>query len=175
MFETGIDGDILNPQIPLYLTNDRTVTAGIYASGTYSLNSSQLQEAKTYQHLIFNGMLGRLISAAKLRDKIAKEFHEYFLIQPSLAMEALTTRSCLESFSSEGLELLVDSFLKYATSRYLYLVFDKKHKGQLVARRCRLICNENLHNLVMKRQLSGHIQDEPFQLDYWYVPKMLCA
>mgnify|MGYP000695170667 FL=1 len=116
-----------------------------------------------------------LISAAELRNKIAKEIPECYLIQPSLVMEALTTQRCLESFSSEGLELLGDSFLKYAASRYLYLVFDKKHEGQLTARRCRLICNENLHKLAMKRQLTGYIRDEPFQPDYWYVPGMLCT
>jgi endoribonuclease Dicer len=68
-------------------------------------------------------------------------------------VEALTTSRCLEDFSLEGLELLGDSFLKYAQSSYLFLEYAKKHEGQLSARRCREICNAKLHTLAIDRKL----------------------
>jgi endoribonuclease Dicer len=68
-------------------------------------------------------------------------------------MEALTTSRCLECFSYERLELLGDSFLKYAISCHLFLKYEKKHEGQLSARRAWGISNATLHRLAMTRNL----------------------
>ncbi len=68
-------------------------------------------------------------------------------------LEAITSSRCLESFSMEGLELLGDSFLKYAVSCRLFLLYEKKHEGQLSARRMRAICNATLHDLAVARGL----------------------
>ncbi|EFJ07436.1 hypothetical protein SELMODRAFT_429802 [Selaginella moellendorffii] len=50
-------------------------------------------------------------------------------------LEAITSKKCHEEFSYESLELLGDSFLKYVVTQKLFLVYDKKHEGQLSARR----------------------------------------
>lgn len=115
-----------------------------------------------------------LLLAGQLRSKIAKDMPQCSSIRPTVVMEALTTLRCLEGFSSEELELLGDSFLKYAVSRYLYLVYDKKHEGQLTARRCRAICNERLHCLAIANHLPVYIRDEPFQPELWHAPGMFC-
>lgn len=114
-----------------------------------------------------------LLLAGQLRSTIARAMPQCMSIQGTVVMQALTTLRCLEGFSFEGLELLGDSFLKYAVSRYLYLVYDKKHEGQLSNRRSRVICNEKLHHLAIAKQLPGYIRDEPFQPDYWTAPGML--
>lgn len=62
-------------------------------------------------------------------------------------LAALTTGKCGEAFSLESLELLGDAFLKFAVSLQLFLVYDKKHEGQLSVRRSRAICNHTLHKL----------------------------
>ncbi|KAI5069811.1 hypothetical protein GOP47_0016112 [Adiantum capillus-veneris] len=116
-----------------------------------------------------------LILAAQLRSTIAKDMPRCGSIDGTVVMQALTTLRCLEGFSFEGLELLGDSFLKYAVSRYLYLVYERKHEGQLSNRRSRLICNKTLHHLAIARHLPGYIRDEPFQPEYWKASGMLSA
>ncbi|MCO5569280.1 hypothetical protein L7F22_022992 [Adiantum nelumboides] len=117
--------------------------------------------------------LNALLLAAQLRSTIAKDMPQCGSIEGTMVMQALTTLRCLEGFSFEGLELLGDSFLKYAVSRYLFLVYDRKHEGQLSNRRSRLICNKTLHHLAVARHLPGYIRDEPFQPEYWKAPGML--
>ncbi|KAH7414675.1 hypothetical protein KP509_14G005300 [Ceratopteris richardii] len=114
-----------------------------------------------------------LILAAQLRSSIAREIPQCSSVHGTLIMQALTTLRCLEGFSFEALELLGDSFLKYAVSRYLYLVYDRKHEGQLSNRRARLICNKTLHQLAVARLIPAYIRDEPFQPEYWKAPGML--
>ncbi|KAH7307115.1 hypothetical protein KP509_22G046500 [Ceratopteris richardii] len=113
-----------------------------------------------------------LILAAQLRSIIATDMPQCQNTEGTVIMQALTTLRCLEGFSYEGLELLGDSFLKYAVSRYLYLVYDRKHEGQLSNRRARFICNKTLHQLAVARFLPGYIRDEPFQADCWRAPGM---
>ena len=73
-------------------------------------------------------------------------------------MEAFTTSRCLEPFSYERLELLGDSILKYAISSHVFLKYEEKHEGQLLALRARRVSNVTLHSLAMARnlQVSNH-------------------
>lgn len=114
-----------------------------------------------------------LLLAGQLRCKIAEAMPQCVSIRSSQVMEALTTLRCLEGFSFEALELLGDSFLKYAVSRYLFLFYDMKHEGQLSARRCRAICNATLHRLAAAQYLPEYIRDEPFEPRQWFSPGML--
>jgi endoribonuclease Dicer len=68
-------------------------------------------------------------------------------------MQAVTTMRCLESFSLERMELLGDSVLKYAVSSHLFVKYDKKHEGQLTARRSWAICNASLHRVATLHNL----------------------
>ncbi|CAM6082260.1 unnamed protein product [Calypogeia fissa] len=114
------------------------------------------------------------LAASELRRVIREETPQCPNILILRIVEALTTSRCLEEFSLEGLELLGDSFLKYAQSSYLFLEFESKHEGQLSARRCREICNAKLHALAMSKGLPGYIRDEVFDPTCWVPPGTLC-
>nr|AJA90756.1 Dicer-like 3 [Cycas revoluta] len=118
--------------------------------------------------------LTSLMLASQLRKAIREERPKCPLVPVTLIMEALTTLRCLESFSFERLELLGDSFLKYAVSRHLFLKYEKKHEGQLSTRRSWAISNATLHRIAMTCNLPGYIQDEPFDPRHWAAPGMLC-
>ncbi|KAH9304310.1 hypothetical protein KI387_008714, partial [Taxus chinensis] len=118
--------------------------------------------------------LSSLMLASQLRKVICENHPKCPIVSAKLIMEALTTPRCLECFSYERLELLGDSFLKYAISRYLFLKYERKHEGQLSARRSRAVSNATLHRLAMSRNLPGYIQDEPFDARRFVAPGMLC-
>lgn len=118
--------------------------------------------------------LNSLVLAGQLRKAIREERPTCPPIPAALIMEALTTSRCFECFSYERLELLGDSFLKYAISRHLFLKYEKKHEGQLSACRAWGISNATLHRLAMTRNLPEYIRDEPFDTRRWIAPGMLC-
>ncbi|KAL3684813.1 hypothetical protein R1sor_002835 [Riccia sorocarpa] len=115
--------------------------------------------------------LDAALAASQLRDSIAREFPQP-VIPVMRIVESLTTLRCLEEFSLEGLELLGDSFLKYAWSKRLFLSYSEKHEGQLSGRRAREICNAKLHELAFQRDLPEFIRDEVFDPSRWVPPGM---
>ncbi|BFI23519.1 endoribonuclease Dicer [Marchantia polymorpha subsp. ruderalis] len=117
--------------------------------------------------------LDAALAASQLREMITKDF-PHPVIPVMRIVESLTTLRCLEEFSLEGLELLGDSFLKYAWSKSLFLTHHEKHEGQLSARRCREICNAKLHDLALRRDLPQYIRDEVFDPSRWVPPGMHC-
>ncbi|KAL2895302.1 Endoribonuclease Dicer-like protein 3b [Bienertia sinuspersici] len=110
-----------------------------------------------------------LMLACQLREEIAYSFGN-INIPGSLILEALTTLRCCEDFSSERLELLGDSVLKYAVSCHLYLKYPQKHEGKLSGQRQRTICNANLHELGINRRLHEYIRDSAFEPRRWVAP-----
>ncbi|KAL6217730.1 hypothetical protein ACLB2K_010947 [Fragaria x ananassa] len=116
--------------------------------------------------------LESLMLASQIREEINGQSSNFY-ISSSLILEALTTLRCCEHFSSERLELLGDSVLKYAVSSYLFLKYPEKHEGQLTARRTRAICNSNLHKLGIKNKLQGYIRDSAFEPRRWAAPGQL--
>ncbi|XP_024521053.1 endoribonuclease Dicer homolog 3a isoform X2 [Selaginella moellendorffii] len=90
-------------------------------------------------------------------------------------LEAITSKKCHEEFSYESLELLGDSFLKYVVTQKLFLVYDKKHEGQLSARRSRATCNAALHQLAKSSGIAEYIRDEEFNPSNWTGPGMLTS
>ncbi|KAH9301172.1 hypothetical protein KI387_012755, partial [Taxus chinensis] len=96
--------------------------------------------------------MNTLMLSNQLREEI-QECSNCPCIPSTLIMQALTTMRCLESFSSEQLELLGDSVLKYAVSCHLFLKYDKKNEGQLSAYRSLAVCNATLHALATSRNL----------------------
>ena len=62
-------------------------------------------------------------------------------------LEALTTENCSEQFSLERLELLGDSFLKFAVSSQLFVRHSEAHEGFLSSERIKKICNLSLYML----------------------------
>ncbi|WJX17040.1 hypothetical protein P8452_06998 [Trifolium repens] len=56
-------------------------------------------------------------------------------IQSFKVLEAMTTKSCKETFHYESLETLGDSFLKYAVSQQLFNTYQNHHEGLLSVKR----------------------------------------
>ncbi|KAH9625475.1 hypothetical protein KSS87_008138 [Heliosperma pusillum] len=110
-----------------------------------------------------------LILACQLREEIALD-SEKFKIPSLLLLEAITSLRCCEEFSSERLELLGDSVLKYAVSCDLFLKHPDKHEGKLSSLRQQAVCNASLHLLGIKRGLHEYIRDSPFEPRRWVAP-----
>lgn len=110
-----------------------------------------------------------LMLASQLRKEIAY-YSSNSSISSALILEAITTLRCSEDFSSERLELLGDSVLKYAVSCSLFMKFPEKHEGQLSSRRSRAVCNATLHYLGTKRNIQGYIRDAAFDPRRWVAP-----
>lgn len=115
-----------------------------------------------------------LMLACQLRKEIAYNL-ETFHMPSSLILEALTTLRCCEDFSSERLELLGDSVLKYAVTCHLFLKYPQKHEGKLSGQRQSTICNANLHRLGTNRKLHEYIRDSAFEPRRWVAPGQLSA
>ncbi|KAL9238125.1 hypothetical protein vseg_012595 [Gypsophila vaccaria] len=113
-----------------------------------------------------------LMLACQLREDIAFN-SDKANIPGLLLLEALTTQRSCEDFSSERLELLGDSVLKYSVSCHLFLKYLDIHEGKLSAYRQRAICNATLHSLGINRGLQQYIRDSPFEPRRWVAPGQL--
>lgn len=83
-------------------------------------------------------------------------------------LEALTTEKCQERLSLERLEVLGDSFLKFAIARHLFLMNDSFHEGDLTSRRSNVVNNSNLFKLATQHNLQvKHYHDMSFSLQYF--------
>ncbi|KAK9740074.1 hypothetical protein RND81_03G009300 [Saponaria officinalis] len=110
-----------------------------------------------------------LMLSCQLREDIAFNLDE-FNVPSLLILEALTTQRSCEDFSSERLELLGDSVLKYSVSCHVFLKYPDKHEGQLSGHRQRVVSNATLHSLGTKRGLQEYIRDSPFDPRRWVAP-----
>ncbi|WJX27542.1 hypothetical protein P8452_16351 [Trifolium repens] len=91
-------------------------------------------------------------------------------IQTFKILEAMTTKSCKETFHYESLETFGDSFLKYAVSQQLFNTHQNHHEGLLSVKREKIICNASLCKLGCGSGLPGFIRNEPFDPKTWIIP-----
>ncbi|XP_021852349.2 endoribonuclease Dicer homolog 3 [Spinacia oleracea] len=113
------------------------------------------------------------LESIMLACQLRKEISYKFPMPSSLILEALTTLRCCEDFSSERLELLGDSVLKYAVSCHVFLKYPQKHEGKLSGQRQSIICNANLHKLGTNCKLQEYIRDSAFEPRRWVAPGQL--
>ena len=76
--------------------------------------------------------------------------------------ECLTTRQALLGFDLERLEMLGDSFLKIATTIFLYYKYPHSHEGILTTRRMQVIRNKNLCRIAKSHKLQNIICNSNF-------------
>ncbi|CAJ2657950.1 unnamed protein product [Trifolium pratense] len=91
-------------------------------------------------------------------------------IQTFKVLEAMTAKSCEETFHYESLETLGDSFLKYAVSQQLFYTHQNHHEGLLSVKREKIICNASLCKLGCSSGIPGFIRNEPFDPKTWMIP-----
>lgn len=119
--------------------------------------------------------LENLLVAIELKDMLSKSFTEGTLVSAERVLEALTTEKCHERFSLERLEVLGDSFLKFAVGRYLFLKHEAFDEGQLTRRRSDLVNNSNLCKLAIKNKLQGYIRDHEFDPSQFFALGRPCS
>ncbi|XP_031480421.1 endoribonuclease Dicer homolog 4 isoform X3 [Nymphaea colorata] len=106
--------------------------------------------------------LESLLVAIELKELLSASFPEGSQVTANRVLEALTTEKCLERFSLERLEILGDSFLKYAVSRHLFLSKEALNEGRLTDTRSSIVKNLNLYTLAVRRNLQVYIRDQCF-------------
>ena len=88
----------------------------------------------------------------------------------ALLLQAVTLKSANDSINNERLETLGDSFLKFATSVFLYCERPNAYEGRLTSARMRRIGNLNLFRLAKQRNMVGKILSKAFQPTGGWVP-----
>ncbi|KAG6546729.1 hypothetical protein Mapa_011918 [Marchantia paleacea] len=122
----------------------------------------------------FMHRLEYMLISTELQQKLKDAFREASKVSPKTVLQALTTATCLETLSLERLELFGDSFLKFAVSKQLFLVYEQLHEGQLTKMRQRVICNSFLHKRGIEKEMPLYIHDEHFQPRDWAAPGRQC-
>uniref|UniRef100_A0A8C4R0U4 ribonuclease III n=1 Tax=Eptatretus burgeri TaxID=7764 RepID=A0A8C4R0U4_EPTBU len=76
---------------------------------------------------------------------------------PGLVLQALTLSNASDGFNLERLEMLGDSFLKYAITTYLFCTYTDAHEGRLSYMRSKKVSNCNLYRLGKKKGLPNRM------------------
>ncbi|XP_065304348.2 endoribonuclease Dicer-like [Dermacentor albipictus] len=82
---------------------------------------------------------------------------------PGLLLEAVTSAKAADGFDLERLEVLGDSFLKFAVTIDLFCGSTSAQEGLLTQTRSRIICNRNLHQLGSKIHVGSMVAQEQFE------------
>ncbi|GFT77874.1 endoribonuclease Dicer [Nephila pilipes] len=89
---------------------------------------------------------------------------------PSLILQALTSKSSGDEFDLERLEIIGDSFLKYAMSVKLYIKYSNYDEGKLTRLRSRLIQNLHLYQKAKKKHLGEYLITTSFICSKTWLP-----
>lgn len=92
-------------------------------------------------------------------------------VSPCLLLTALTTSNAADGMSLERFETIGDSFLKFATTDYLYHTLQDQHEGKLSFARSKEVSNCNLYRLGKKLGIPHLIIANKFDAhDSWLPP-----
>ncbi|KAJ3069478.1 hypothetical protein HDU98_007453 [Podochytrium sp. JEL0797] len=105
-----------------------------------------------------------------LMDETRTELGIPELTLPTL-QQAFTSLSANESFSYERLEILGDSFLKFACSADLMRRFPGMDEGGLSNERNGIVSNSNLFQVARRFDLGGLMVVSPFRAREWAPPR----
>ncbi|KAJ0973480.1 hypothetical protein J5N97_021439 [Dioscorea zingiberensis] len=110
-----------------------------------------------------------ILLAARLKIELG-HCTKNVMVPVAMVLEAITTKKCQEEFSLESLEMLGDSFLKYATCLHLFKSYKHQHEGILSAKKDKIVSNVSLCQLGCNRNLPGFIRVDQFNPEQWYIP-----
>ncbi|KAF4391118.1 hypothetical protein F8388_009540 [Cannabis sativa] len=114
--------------------------------------------------------LESLLIAANLKRMHLDHCTQNLSIPTTKVLEAITSKKCLEKFHLESLEILGDSFLKYAVGQQLFSSYRNNHEGLLSIKKDNIVSNAALCRLGCERKLPGFIRDECFAVNNWIIP-----
>ena len=116
-------------------------------------------QGKSHQSSGINEVCGKMESFLKGRGDGGST-----AIELQVILQSLTTRKAHAGFDLERLETLGDSFLKAATSVYLYFKHPNKDEGRLTEKRKRLVSNKKLLKLAKEKKIPQFICNTEFGL-----------
>ncbi|KAL4741976.1 hypothetical protein BDV11DRAFT_212303 [Aspergillus similis] len=88
------------------------------------------------------------------------------VVKPELALEAFTKNSAGNGY--ERLEFLGDCFLKMATSISMFAQNPNNDEFDFHVKRMCLICNKNLFNTAIRKEIYRYIRSRAFTRHTWY-------
>lgn len=91
-----------------------------------------------------------------LENSIGYDFKDKELLNRALTHVSYANEHQVES--NEKLEYLGDSILEFISSKYLYLNYPKLKEGELSKARATVVCEESLHEVAKKHQISKYIK-----------------
>ncbi|CAL1295864.1 unnamed protein product [Larinioides sclopetarius] len=89
---------------------------------------------------------------------------------PSLLLQALTAKSAGDEFNLERLEIIGDSFLKYAMSIKTYIKYPNFDEGKLTRLRSHLIQNLHLYQKAKVKKLGEYLITTSFNCSKTWLP-----
>ncbi|GFR13484.1 endoribonuclease Dicer [Trichonephila clavata] len=89
---------------------------------------------------------------------------------PSLILQALTSKSTGDEFDLERLEIIGDSFLKYAMSVKVYIKYFNFDEGRLTRLRSGVIQNLHLYQQAKKKNLGEYLTTTCFRCNSTWLP-----
>lgn len=121
-----------------------------------SLNLSILRNVLPGNHAVVYDDLERFLHG--------KRNSRNHMIKPQVILQSLTTSKADAGFDLERLETLGDSFLKMATSIFLYFNHPYKNEGRLTSKRKKLISNTKLMQEAKKKGIPEAMCNTAFGL-----------
>lgn len=89
---------------------------------------------------------------------------------PSLLLQAMTAKSAGDEFDLERLEMIGDSFLKFAMSVKTYIAYPAFDEGKLTKIRSSIIQNLHLYQLAKKKKLPESFICSGFSCNHSWLP-----
>ncbi|KAJ3275112.1 hypothetical protein HDV01_001251 [Terramyces sp. JEL0728] len=114
---------------------------------------------------LFPTILWKLTIAATIDDFFGH--FDFKNIPKCLIYPAFITPNADEIQNYDRLEILGDSFLKYASSLYLYAKKEHKSEGELSKQRSVIVSNNTLYRTAMSRQFAKYLTVVPFASSFW--------
>lgn len=87
-----------------------------------------------------------------------------------LALECISSKSCLEEYSYESLEFLGDCYYKLVCCEYMFDKYPSQHLLNLDTIKSYLITNTALYRHAKNLELATYIQNNPFKPEEWHPP-----
>ncbi|XP_020280276.1 endoribonuclease Dicer [Pseudomyrmex gracilis] len=133
-----------------------------YFMFTRSKENNNLQRQKSMNNNIGQYIARQVISTPSLTMLSFEGMSHVHGPSAIEIMHALTTKLGIDMFDLERLETLGDSYLKFATSLYLFHKFPYFSEGYLTAIKGKIIGNRNLYYCGAKKNIPGRIKNDAF-------------
>ncbi|KFM82755.1 Endoribonuclease Dcr-1, partial [Stegodyphus mimosarum] len=141
-------------------TSDKALREKLYKNGHIKAYVRNVTEPKDV--IKIDGKISSFEVKVKLSDHPGPE--------PSLILQALTSKGAGDEFDLERLEMIGDSFLKYVMSVNTYYKYSNFDEGKLSKLRSGLIQNLHLYQIAKKKKLAEYLICTCFSCNTTWLP-----